>query len=569
MEKPKILYNFFPFRTLEDVHLLTNAIYGYSNKNNIKFLDYIELDKLTAPFYQQNNCVIMANGRSVDDALEHPLIRFFKLRFGIIPLFANCSNYYVWNRYAGGYDTLFYSDKFNGMCIGFKTNGVFKEARKVEYVEKPKVIDITEKFNKFKDYFKKDNISYEDEEYKQLFNALKDEVKESFFYKSKYWRHEQEYRIVKEFPYLNEQEEFELIEEIINADFGEIASVDKCYRATYRDVFFEYSHEEIACLITGCDLEKKCLEIFNKYLKQYNNDYEDFINSLIKSENVLEKMHENKKIFKKKINVKLIKESNKIINDMLLKFEENINKKNINEQLKKDINEYLKLIEYIMQTITNENDKENEEYDKSHGIFIAFYQQPQNILINLIPEVRGIFKFYLFELKFKRELTEIFGEKNVEKIIKYIFEEKIYDKDILKKNYYIFVLEYVYSKIKNFFKNINKLKNIENYKNNPEKLEEDIKDFCKNNPEKFKNTEEIKKLAKDISKIIEFISNAESKSELSFIYSSYYQKLYHSLNLFFINKLEKINKEFYEKFKNIDFKYLEEVKDNDRFYELH
>jgi hypothetical protein len=28
-------------------------------------------------------------------------------------------------------------------------------------------------------------------------------------------------------------------------------------------------------------------------------------------------------------------------------------------------------------------------------------------------------------------------------------------------------------------------------------------------------------------------------------------------------------KEFYEKFKNIDFKYLEEVKDNDRFYELH
>ena len=313
MEKPEILYKFFPIKTVEDAYLLTNAIVGYSDKNNIKFLDYIELDKLTAPFYQQNNCVIMANGRSVDDALEHPLIRFFKLRFGIIPLFANCSNYYVWDRYAGGYDSLFYNGEFNGMCIGLKTNGVFKEAKKVEYVDKPKVIDITEKFNKFKDYFKKDNISYEDEEYKELFNALKDEVKESFFYKSKYWRHEQEYRIVKEFPYLNEQEEFELIEEIINADFGEIASVDKCYKEANNDILFEnshffmYSHEEIACLITGCNLHRKILKIFNKHVKQCIDDRNDFIKLLIKFKIVLEKAHENEKNSKEKINTELIK----------------------------------------------------------------------------------------------------------------------------------------------------------------------------------------------------------------------------------------------------------------------
>ncbi len=611
---PKFLYKYLPLKDLTHLYYRSANINAMLPKSMIFFPDY---RKLNDP-KEGNNCNIILNKETIDkQENEHPLIKYLKLKYRILSLTKDCFNESMWDRYAGGYDSL--NKTYEGICIGFKTNNeVFNKARKIEYVNEPKVKNITKEFDELKVYFKEDNISYEDEEYKNLIKPLKEKIKESFFYKDEYWEKEEEYRIVEERSFFiadSEKElelEFELIKcifkknnleeliknisevkttdpkeekpicpyenlkkfyeefihdiskddknknsnEVINKIIEEIYKMNEKFKKEnnyHDDDFFEYSHKEIACLITGCDLYEKCLEIFNKYLKQYNNDFEDFINSLIKFENVLEKMHENKKIFKKKINVKLIKESNKIINDMLLKFEENINKKNINEQLKKDINEYLKLIEYIMQTVTNENDKENEEYDKSHGIFIAFYRQPQNLLINLIPEVRGIFKFYLFELKFKRKLTEIFGKKNVEKIIKYIFEEKIYDKDILKKNYYIFVLEYVYSKIKYFFKNINELKNIENYKNNPEKLEEDIKDFCKNNPEKFKNTEEIKKLAKDISKIIEFISHAEPKGELSFIYSSYYQKLYHSLNLFFINKLEKINKEFYENLKNIKF----------------
>ena len=632
---PKILCKYLPLKDLTHFYYRNENINTMLTENKIFFPDY---RKLNDP-KEGNNCNIILNEETIDkQENEHPLIKYLKLKFRILSLTKDCFNESMWDRYAGGYNSL--NKTYEGICIGFKTNNeVFNEARKIEYVNEPKVKNITKEFDELKGYFEKDNISYKDEEYENLIKPLKEKIKESFFYKDEYWEKEEEYRIVDERNFFlvdSEKElEFELIKcilrennleeliknisevettdskeekticpykdlkkfykefihdiskddknknsnEVINKIIEEIYKMNEKFKKenyhnieeiykmnensrkkgnkSYNYDFFEYSHKEIACLIAGCDLEKKCLEIFNKYLKQYNNDYEDFINSLIKSENVLEKMHENKKIFKKKINVKLIKESNKIINDMLLKFEENINKKNINEQLKKDINEYLKLIEYIMQTITNENDEENEEYNKSNGIFIAFYQSQQNLLINLIPEVRGIFKFYLFELKFKREFTEIFGEKNVEKIIKYIFEEKIYDKDILKKNYYIFVLEYVYSKIKYFFRNINELKNIENYKNNPEKLEEDIKDFCKNNPEKFKK--EIKKLAKDISKIIEFISHAEPKSELSFIYSSYYQRLYDSLNLFFNNKTEKLeelkkqNKEFYENFKNIKF----------------
>lgn len=562
MEKPEILYKFFPIKTVEDAYLLTNAIVGYSDKNNIKFLDYIELDKLTAPFYQQNNCVIMANGRSVDDALEHPLIRFFKLRFGIIPLFANCSNFYVWNRYAGGYDSLFYRGEFNGMCIGFKTNGVFKEARKVEYVDKPKVIDITEKFNKFKDYFKKDNISYEDEEYKELFNALKDEVKESFFYKSKYWRHEQEYRIVEEFPYLNEQEEFELIEEIINADFGEIASVDKCYKKANNDILFEnshffmYSHEEIACLITGCNLYEKFKKIINKTLQHFKNDYFDLFESNI---NISKMIYDDKKIFKEKNEgpIKLIKNCNKTIKDTLLKFRENIN-------------EYSKIAKDILQIITNEYDKKSEEYNRSYGIFMAFLNRPsRTLLMNLTPEARGIGLFYLFQTKLERKLTEIFGEKNIKNFKKNIFL-KLKKKDAVITYFYRLILGDIYYGVYDFIEKKSIIpKDIENYKNSPEKLEKDMKDFYKNHPKKTKN---IRKLSKNISKSIKRISKFKPERYSPFIWFFYIQEQFNFLDHFFKNQLEELkeqNEEFYEKLKKIDFKYLEEVKDNDRFYELH
>lgn len=557
MEKPEILYKFFPIKTVEDACLLKDAIVGYSDKNNIKFLDYIELDKLTAPFYQQNNCVIMANGKSVDDALEHPLIRFFKLRFGIISLFANCSNYYVWNRYAGGYDSLFYRGEFNGMCIGFKTNGVFKEARKIEYVDKPKVIDITEKFNKFKDYFKKDNISYEDEEYKELFNALKEKVKESFFYKSKYWRHEQEYRIVEEFPYLNEQEEFELIEEIINADFGEIASVDKCYKKANNDILFKYSHEEIACLIEGCDLEEKFKKIINKTLQHYRDDYFDLFESNI---NISKMIYNDEKIFKKKANeepINLIKMCNKIINDMLLKFEENINK-------------YSKIAKDILQIITNEYDKKSEEYNRSYGIFMTFLNRPsRTLLMNLTPEARGIGLFYLIQTKLERKLTEIFGEKNIKNFKKNIFF-KLKKKDAVITYFYRFILGDIYYGVYDFIEKKSIIpKDIENYKNSPEKLEKDMKDFYKNHPKKPKN---IRKLSKNISKSIKHISKFKPERYSPFIWLFYIQEQFNFLDHFFKNQLEELkeqNEEFYEKFKNIDFKYLKEVKDDDRFYELH
>ena len=709
---PKILYKYLPLKDLTHFYYRSANINTMLTENVIFFPDYRKLNDPS----EGNNCNIILNKETIDkQENEHPLIKYLKLKFRILSLTKDCFNESMWDRYAGGYNSL--NETYEGICIGFKTNNeVFKEAKKIEYVNKPKVKIIDKEFDELKAYFEKDNISYEDKEYIDLFNNLKEKIKESFFYKYNNWEKEKEYRIVKKSSFFianhKKQLEFELIKcifkknnleeliknisevktkltrnkekkticpykdlkksykkfihdiskdeiskyrsewlkdenietiyskpddiknsklykkfveniskkefkkfventskdklfndfisklrdnsileslfyniiydknknsnEVINKIIEEIYKMNENSRKKennnyYNDGFFKYSHKEIACLITGCDLYEKILKLSENLTKDSKKNYEDFKNSTIN-------LHKNS--------------NNQILDDKSLDL----------------IKDYFIAIPFISLIDDNNNFNFNNIHNSNLDIFD---DKNSNIYKNMIQ----IQLYYLYEEKLKKQITEIHGKFANEYIIAAsYYHTDGYQYHALLIFYYNFILKDKFPEFFDFFeerfnnRDINiSIENIENYKNNPKKLGEDFKNFYENNPktheklkksieylsknypdineeliekiklnillnniEYFKNnpeklTEEeienltdktiIENMSKRIAKTMEFISKSEPKNHTP---SSIYclcniSTFYINLNHFFNKQLEKINKKFCKNFKNIKF----------------
>ena len=712
---PKILYKYLPLKDLTHFYYRSANINTGLTENVIFFPNY---RKLNDP-KEGNNCNIILNKETIDkQENEHPLIKYLKLKYRILSLTKDCFNESMWDRYAGGYNSL--NKTYEGICIGFKTNGEFKEAKKIEYVKKPEVKNITEKFDELKKYFEEDNISYEDEEYENLIKPLKEKIEESFFYKDEYWEKEEEYRIVKKRSFFiadSEKElelEFELIKcifkknnsegfekfiknisevkttltrnidakekkticpyedlkksykkfihdiskdeiskylsewlkdedieaiysksddiknsklykkfieniskeefkkffentskeefkkfventskdklfndfisklidnsilkslfykiiydknknsnEIINKIIEEIYKMNEKFKKenNYYNDFFKYSHEEIACLITGCDLEKKFTEINKKnteHIQKYRDNFKNSFTEIFKKQKI-----ETKEL----INEKEIEKIGEKI-DKLLSSNENNN------------NNYLKMLKNITDIM-----KDVYKYKKynSYGIFIPFcsykvedknnkYEElrPHSPATNLDSYTLDTKFFYMHELNLKNQIIEIYGnEEDANEVLTAL--SKTYGKYLIL-SYYHSILNNEYHEFSDFFnekfsgkdiKDIEiKVKNIENYKNNPEELEKNMKNFYKNHPEKLENIEEY---SKEISKSINVLSKYEPKNDnppSAFYFTFFILSYYNSLNLFFNNKTEKLeelkeqNKKFYENFKNKKF----------------
>ena len=147
---PKILYKYLPLKDLTHLYYRGANINAMPTENMIFFPDY---RKLNDP-KEGNNCNIILNKKTIDkqeketidkqeketidkqeketidkQENEHPLIKYLKLKFRILSLTKDCFNESMWDRYAGGYNSL--NETYEGICIGFKTNEVFKEAKKI------------------------------------------------------------------------------------------------------------------------------------------------------------------------------------------------------------------------------------------------------------------------------------------------------------------------------------------------------------------------------------------------------------------------------------------------------
>ena len=118
----------------------------------------------------------------------------------ILSLCENNSSQPMWAYYGGNHE---------GICIGFKTNGIFSKAKRIKYT---------------KEILKSKNIDLNDDKF---LNNITNELCNSFFYKNEGWKHENEYRIV---------------------DF---------YNNFEEKKYFEFKPEDIACIIFGNELDAK------------------------------------------------------------------------------------------------------------------------------------------------------------------------------------------------------------------------------------------------------------------------------------------------------------------------
>lgn len=94
----------------------------------------------------------------------HPYIEKIMNQYRVLSLSGTPLSMQMWAHYAANY---------RGICFEFGTNGVLGKANKVQYIDNP-----------FETIYEPDN-----EEMEEI-------IRNNFFYKSKYWQYEEEYRII-------------------------------------------------------------------------------------------------------------------------------------------------------------------------------------------------------------------------------------------------------------------------------------------------------------------------------------------------------------------------------------
>ena len=95
----------------------------------------------------------------------------------------------------------YYAAEYTGLCIGFKTDGIFSDIQKVDYVDKQEEFSC------------------------DIDRAISTDLLK----KSKYWEHEKEYRIIK-----------------------------------YNNSFLEFEQNDIVCVLFGCKMDefvRKSIEV--------------------------------------------------------------------------------------------------------------------------------------------------------------------------------------------------------------------------------------------------------------------------------------------------------------------
>lgn len=107
---------------------------------------------------------ICGEGIFTSMGLNHPIVEAKLNEYRILSLSRNPLSMQMWAHYA---------DNYEGICFEFGTTGIFGKASRVHYIDKP-----------FAPIY---------EPYGAEFDNI---IKKSFFYKSKHWQYEDEYRIV-------------------------------------------------------------------------------------------------------------------------------------------------------------------------------------------------------------------------------------------------------------------------------------------------------------------------------------------------------------------------------------
>lgn len=159
MNPPKYLYKYKAINSITDLSRILSII----NEHKIYMPTYDELnDPLEGAGY--NISVPGWAGISIQEAadLELSPIEETKKLFRILSLSSDPVSPQLWAHY---------SNNYNGICLGFSTARVFKEADKVRYWQKRR---------------------------RRAFTArdLEEAVRDGFYYKQKEWGYEKEWRIV-------------------------------------------------------------------------------------------------------------------------------------------------------------------------------------------------------------------------------------------------------------------------------------------------------------------------------------------------------------------------------------
>ena len=159
MNEPKYLYKYKAINTITDLS---------------RVLSIFRESKIYMPTYDQLNDPLEGAGYNIEIPgwagmstlliadTELPPIEDTKKEFRILSLSLDPMSPQLWAHYANNY---------NGVCLCFSRDGVFKEARKVQYRQKKKTKART-------------------------INDMEKAVYNGFFYKQKDWGYEKEWRIV-------------------------------------------------------------------------------------------------------------------------------------------------------------------------------------------------------------------------------------------------------------------------------------------------------------------------------------------------------------------------------------
>ena len=168
MNNPKYLYKYKAINSISDL----SRIFSIIRESKIYMPTYDQLnDPLEGAGYNIN--IAGWAGMSMLSAadMELPPIEDMKQQFRILSLSTDPVSPQLWAHYANNY---------NGICLCFSREGVFKEARRVQYRKKRNKKAFTTK-------------------------ELETAVYDGFFYKQKDWGYEKEWRIVS---HMEEGKEF-------------------------------------------------------------------------------------------------------------------------------------------------------------------------------------------------------------------------------------------------------------------------------------------------------------------------------------------------------------------------
>lgn len=180
----------------------------------------------------------MGARRYIDLGLVQPQVKDYLNKFRILSLCAEGDNMQMWAHYANNY---------NGVCIAFKKNqGIFRAARQISY---------TNERLKYVEFPDETCISEPNE---------KNLIKNNLLSKSKNWRYEKEWRIIKktdeQFLYFDKDD----IAEVIIGDLDSISEKD------LYAIYVACKIHKIPLFYTRTNVDKYQLEKYHFVWTEYN-----------------------------------------------------------------------------------------------------------------------------------------------------------------------------------------------------------------------------------------------------------------------------------------------------------